>query len=284
MGKFFDALQKSGSKQERPAPKRSPENPAKMPAETIESLRLNSSAPEEPGDKFSTFNGRIHSCLTTALDAQCASVDCFKLLRTKVLTSNLGRNRTIMVTSPQPLDGKSVVAANLAISIAQGMKEHVLLLDCDLRRPSQHQLFGFEAHLGLREYLEDGNSVAPHLLKTPVKKLTLLPAGRPPSNPSELISSEKMRLLVTELKARYQDRYIILDATPAKFAAETAFLAHDADCVLLVVRSGKTLRETALEAIEHIGREKILGVVFNANTEVQRKYQYYYRYYKKSQA
>jgi len=189
-----------------------------------------------------------------------------------------------MVTSPQPLDGKSLVAANLAISIAQGVSEHVLLLDCDLRQPSQHQLFGLQAHLGLREYLENGDSVAPHLLKTPMRKLTLLPAGRPPPNPSELLSSEKMRLLVAELKARYQNRYIILDATPAKFAAETAVLAPDVDCVLLVVRSGKTSRETALEAIETIGREKILGVVFNASTEVQREYQHYYRYYQKNKA
>jgi capsular exopolysaccharide synthesis family protein len=186
-----------------------------------------------------------------------------------------------MVTSPQPQDGKSIVAANLAISIAQSINEHVLLMDCDLRRPSQHQLIDLQSHLGLREYLEDGDSVAPHLFKTPVRKLTLLPAGRPPPNPSELLGSEKMRLLIAELKTRYQDRYIILDATPAKFVAEAAFLAPDVDCVLLVVRSGKTSRESALEAIENIGREKILGVVFNASTEAQRKYEKFYRYYRK---
>ena len=75
---------------------------------------------------------------------------------------------------------------------------------------------------GLHEYLAEGTSVAPYLLKTPVKKLGLLPAGRPSSNPSELLSSDKMRLLIQELRSRYQDRYIIADFPPAAFAADTA--------------------------------------------------------------
>jgi len=186
-----------------------------------------------------------------------------------------------MVTSPLPLDGKSMVAANLAISIAQGINEYVMLVDCDLRRPSIGGLLGLNVHEGIRDYLEDGTSVAPYLVKAPVAKLTVLPAGKVAPNPSELLSSEKMRLFVEELKDRYEDRYIIFDATPAHFAAETTFLASMVDGVLLVVRSGKTARDSVLESIENIGREKNIGVVFNASNESPRGYGYYYRYYRK---
>ncbi len=120
-------------------------------------------------------------------------------------------------------------------------------------------------------------------MKTPIKKLSLLPAGKPPSNPSELLSSEKMRRLVEELRGRYEDRYIIFDSAPAQCASEAAFLASMVDTVLLVVRSGKSAKDLILKAIEKIGRKKILGVVFNASNESAKDYNYYYRYYRKEQ-
>jgi Mrp family chromosome partitioning ATPase len=116
---------------------------------------------------------------------------------------------------------------------------------------------------------------------TPAEKLKLLPGGQPPPNPSELLSSKKMRGLVKELKDRYEDRYIIFDAPPAQFTAETAFLASMMDGVLLVVRSGKTSERLVSQAVENIGRERILGVVFNASPESIKDYRYYYRYYQK---
>ena len=202
------------------------------------------------------------------------------MLRAKILSRSMtSRHQAIMVTSAQPLDGKSLVAANLAISIAQGINEHVLLVDCDLRLPSLHRYFGLQVHHGLREYLEDGTSIEPYLSKTPVRKLTLLPAGSPPPNPSELLSSEKMRLLIKELKTRYQDRFVIFDSTPAQFSAETASLTLEMDTVLLVVHSGKTPKEAILAAIDNIGREKILGVVFNASDEKKKSYRTYYSHY-----
>jgi capsular exopolysaccharide synthesis family protein len=187
-----------------------------------------------------------------------------------------------MVSSAEPLDGKTLVAANLSVAIASGMNEHVLLVDCDLRRPALHQRFGIDVAQGIREYLEGGTSLAPCLVDTPAEKLKLLPAGKRPPNPSELLSSEKMRHLVKELKDRYEDRYIIFDAPPAQFTAETAFLASMMDGVLLVVRSGKTSEPLVSQAIENIGREKILGMVFNASRESDKNYyRYYYRYYQK---
>jgi capsular exopolysaccharide synthesis family protein len=186
-----------------------------------------------------------------------------------------------MVTSPQPLDGKTTVAANLAINIAQSINEYVMLVDCDLRRPSMHNLLGLNGQEGIREYLEKGTSVAPYLMKTPLEKLTLLPAGKPPSNPSELLSSEKMRTLVEELKVRYEDRYIIFDVPPSEFTAEVTFLAPMMDTVLLVVRSGKTDRDLLVKTVENIGAQRILGIVFNASIELPKFYRHYYGCYAK---
>ena len=186
-----------------------------------------------------------------------------------------------MVTGAEPADGKTLVSANLAVSIAQGMNHYVLLVDCDLRRPSLQKIFGLKAKQGLREYLENGDSIAPYLLKTPVGKLTLLPAGQPSSSPSELLGSEKMELLIQELKGRYPDRFIILDSPPAHFTAESFSLSSIMDGVLLVVRSGKTSREPLEHVVANIPREKIIGVVFNASAEVQRDYRYYYKYYQR---
>jgi capsular exopolysaccharide synthesis family protein len=186
-----------------------------------------------------------------------------------------------MITSGEPAEGKSLVAANLAATVAHGINEYVLLVDCDLRVPSLHKLFGLSPRMGLREYLENGDSIDPYLLKTPVEKLTLLPAGRPMPNPSELLGSDKMRSLIGEIKSRYHDRFLIFDATPTQFTTECNVLVPHTDVVFLVVRSGKTHRELAVETIQSIGREKILGVVFNATNDILKTYNRYYGYYQK---
>ena len=92
---------------------------------------------------------------------------------------------------------------------------------------------------------------------------------------------EKMRVLVEGVKSRYSNLYIVIDTPPAAFAAEGSFLADMVDGVLLVVRAGKTPRELILKAIENIGREKLLGVVFNADAEPQKRTKFYYQYYSK---
>lgn len=285
MGKLFETSKKSQTVNRRPSSKATPRKVVKIPTETVDALKLDTTAAQGPVEESPLPRGRLDPRLASFLEPESRAVESFKMLRAKILTrSSKSRLRTIMVTSPQPMDGKTMVATNLAISIAQGINEYVLLVDCDLRRPSLDKILGLNAHQGISEYLKKGTSVGPYLVKTPLGKLTLLPAGNPPSNPSELLSSEKMRRLVEELRGRYKDRYIIFDATPAQFAAETTLLASMVDGVLLVVRSGKTPRDSVLEAIEHINRNKIVGVVFTASNESHRDYyRYYYRYYRKGQ-
>ena len=230
------------------------------------------------------LNGQIDPLLISFLEPESQAAESFKLLGVKMLSGNPApQSRVVMITSPQPFDGKSTVAANLAVAIAQELNKYALLLDCDLRRPSLHRVFGLQVTEGLHEYLAKGTSVESYLVKTPVKKLTLLPGGRPSSNPSELLSSDKMRLLIEELRHRYYDRYIIADFPPAAFAADTSFLSAIVDGVLLVARSGKTSKEMIREAVARIGRDSLLGVVFNEDGETRKAHYNYYRYYQKRQ-
>jgi protein-tyrosine kinase len=284
LGKFLNALKKSETLNRQPPPKPAPSKVVNISPGTVDASKLTTTPTQGPAEESPLPRGRLDPRLASFLEPGSLAVESFKMLLAKILTRKSEyRLRTIMVTSAQPMDGKTMVATNLAISIVRGINEYVLLVDCDLRRPSLERILGLNAHEGISEYLEKGTSVGPYLVKTPIGKLTLLPAGKPSPNPSELLSSEKTRRLVEELKGRYEDRYIIFDATPAQFAPEATFLASMVDGVLLVVRSGKTTRDSVLEAIENIGRNKIIGVVFNASSKSPEDYRHYHRYYRKAQ-
>jgi len=188
----------------------------------------------------------------------------FRILRTTLLFPTSGeRPRTIMVTSALPGEGKSFVASNLAVSMAQNINEHVLLIDGDVRKPCQHTIFGFGDVSGLSEHLSDGMELSSLILKTEVNKLSILPGGKPPHNPSELLSSESMSSLIQETKARYNDRYIILDSPPPRLTSETGALARQVDGVIIVVNSNTTPKDMVEKLVELIDKEKILGIVMN---------------------
>ena len=282
MGKFFDALKKSARATDPFVAEEAEIKTVGMRHEDIDVLMLGKERLEKPEPNEDRCDDSIDPRLVCLQDPNSPAAESFKILRSKLIAnSSRELRRAIMITSSEPEDGKSLVAANLALSIARGINHHVLLMDTDLRVPQLHSLLGIQAKHGLREYLTNGSTLAPYLFKTPARKLTLLPAGRPSESPSELLSSEKMRQLVTELKGRYPDRFLILDSPPINFVAETASLTAMVDAVILVVRSGKTARESTQNAITTIGRERILGVVFNASEEAQKDFRLYYRYYQK---
>ena len=204
----------------------------------------------------------------------------YKILRSHILTFGKEKNlRTILITSCLPEEGKSTVSSNLSISIAHGINEHALLVDSDLRRPVIHKIFGLNSRVGLSNYLNEDIPLPHTLDKTQIEKLTVLPAGNSPDNPSELLSSKKMIDLIQEVKERYDDRYIIFDSTPVHQTPDPAILAKHIDGIILVVRSGKTNREVVARTVESLGKEKILGVVFNMSQETIKSYYYNYNYY-----
>lgn len=208
----------------------------------------------------------------------------FKILRTNILFPLAGNPpRSILLTSTAPGEGKTFAAANLAISIALNINRYVMLIDADLRWPQMHTRFGFPPVPGLSNFLAEGQDLSTLLLHTKVEKLTLLPAGPPPTNPSELISSERMANLLTEVTTRYPDRLIVIDAPPLAMAAETAVLARQVDGILVVVRYGSTQREALADLIQRVGEKKILGSIVNrVETADSRYYGYKYASYGKS--
>jgi len=216
--------------------------------------------------------------LVALLSPNSYEAEQFKILRTNILYPVAGDPpKSILLTSTGPEEGKTFAAANLAISIALNVNKHVLLIDADLRNPQLHQRFGFGNVPGLSNYLKDGRSLNSLLLKTKVDKLTLLPSGPPPVNPSELISSERMASLLAEVAARYNDRLIVIDAPPPSMAAETSVIARHVDGVVIVVRYGRTRKEDLSDLIERVGKKKILGSLLNyAETPQSRHYGYRY--------
>jgi len=207
---------------------------------------------------------RLSPALVTAKDPKSIESEQFRLLKNNILFPEEGNPpRSIMITSPSPDEGKSFVSANLAVSIAQSIDEYVLLMDCDLRRPSIHSLFGMDNALGLSDHLSGAVPLPSLLKKTFIDKLTLLPGGSIPPNPSELLSSEQMRGLLREVKSRYSDRYVIIDTPPPQITSETNAIARVVDGIIIVVRQGVTKKKEVQDIIDIYGRKKILGVIKN---------------------
>ena len=218
--------------------------------------------PAVPVVRFDTL--KADESLVALFQPRSLISEQFRKLRTQLLRLNLARPvKTIMVTSALQGEGKSFVAANLAIGIAHDLDLHALLVDCDLRNPSVAPMFGYNGVRGIADYLKGQGEVSNFLVKTDLEKLSLMPGGTIPENPTEIIGSQRMAALVEELKTRYDDRFIILDSTPLLATAEPDVLAKLVDGVLIVVRAGMTPRETVKQALSFLDKDKILGVVLN---------------------
>jgi exopolysaccharide/PEP-CTERM locus tyrosine autokinase len=196
---------------------------------------------------------------------QSFEAEQFRMLRTNIMFPAGGKAspRTILVTSALPGEGKSFVASNLALTIAQNIDKHVLLIDCDMRRPTVHKLFGYENVPGLSNYLTGEKTLQDLLIKTGNNHLSILPGGPIPPNPAELLSSNRMLALLREVRTRYDDRYIIIDSPPPHLTAESKALAQFVDGIVLVLKLGQTDRDLVSELVGKFQKEKILGVVAN---------------------
>jgi capsular exopolysaccharide synthesis family protein len=194
--------------------------------------------------------------------------DTFRVLRTRVV-QRLEDNgySTLMVVSPNAGEGKSVLAANLAISLAKLSARSVLLVDTDLRRPSVHTLFGVNGSPGLADYLNESAALEDCLVRPGIDRLVLLPAGEPNRASSELLAMPRMQGLATELKARYPDRIVIYDAPPLLATDDAITFSEYVDCSLVVAAEGQTPVadiEQTLSLLEHL---PLLGTVLNKSSE-----------------
>jgi exopolysaccharide/PEP-CTERM locus tyrosine autokinase len=168
-----------------------------------------------------------------------------------------------LVTSASAGEGKTITAINLAISIASEIDYTVLLVDTDLKRPSIHKYLGIETEYGLSDCLTGKAELSDVMIKTGIGKLVFLPAGNATENAAELLSSERMKMLVNEMKHRYKDRYIIFDSSPLLLTSDAIPLSNYIDGVLLVIQASRTTPKDASLAVSQIKGSNILGVVFN---------------------
>ena len=263
MGKIFDALKKS----QEPDNEIVTESVTPDFSETKTESRPISENFQKGSDVFD-IPDQIDPNLISAIKPHSVESEQFRLLKNTLLFPENGMPpKSIMITSTNVNEGKSFISSNLAVSIAKSIDEYVLLIDCDLRRPSIHEIFGYRQSLdGLTEYLSEGKPLTSLLLKTFINKLTLLPGGSIPPNPSELLSSEQMRRLLHEVRLRYKDRFIIIDTPPPILTSETNAIARQVDGIIIVVKERKTRVKDIQNIIDIYGKDKILGVVYNFAT------------------
>jgi capsular exopolysaccharide synthesis family protein len=208
--------------------------------------------------------------------------EAYRVMRTNLNFSAIDHGlRAMLVTSASPSEGKSTTAANLAVVMAQAGKR-VILVDSDLRRPSQHKVFEMANNQGLTTALLDSEQpVSDYLQNTIVPGLRLLTSGPLPPNPAELLNSHRMRAVIDALKQ--ESDIVIFDMPPTLSVADAAILAPQVDGCALVLEVGKTRRDAFLQAVELLNKSgaQIYGVVMNRLRRGRLGYYdhyYYYRY------
>jgi len=218
--------------------------------------------------------------LAVADNPKSAVAEGFRTLRTNLQFLSADRPlRTLVISSSAPSEGKSTVAVNLAISMAQ-MDQRVILVDCDLRRPTLHRTFGLNSSPGLCNFLAGKAKLEEILRESSIPGLRLITAGPVPPMPAELLGSHRMKELLATLAE--QADTVIIDTPPSIAVTDATLLSVISDGVILVVSCGKTTRDqakTALLTLEKAGVTP-LGVVMNM-VDRRRGYGYYYYYYRK---
>lgn len=214
--------------------------------------------------------------LVTGIDNKDV-VAAYKILRTQVLQRMRSEGwNALAVTSPGMGEGKTLTAANLALSVAQEVNHTVLLVDMDLRRPSVQKLFGIEPDKGINDHLVHDVPLPEILFNPGAERLVVLPGREPIFNSSEVLSSPKMVHLVEELKHRYPSRIVIFDLPPVLSADDAMAFAPYVDCALLVIEEGSTTREAVTHAMEYLTATRVLGTVLNkAERSMQQAYTHY---------
>jgi protein-tyrosine kinase len=201
-------------------------------------------------------------------DPHSPTAEEYRKLKSVLVKMTTGEHfkNCLMVTSSVPNEGKSLTALNLALSMAQELDHTVLLVDGDLRRPSVHRYLNVEQGVGFSEVLKGEAGIGETIIPTGIGKLSIIRAGRLIDNPAELFSSQRTKAVLSELKLRYPDRYIIFDTPPVLPFAESRSLAHLVDGVLFVVMERLASQSNVRDAVESLKGCPLLGMVYNAAT------------------
>jgi capsular exopolysaccharide synthesis family protein len=201
--------------------------------------------------------------LVTVHNPRSTEAEAYRAVRTGLyFSTHEARHQVIQLTSPTMSDGKSTLAANLAVTIAQSGKR-VILLDADFRRPNVHKLFGVSARKGLASVMVGDLDIDAALQPTPVPGLWVVPCGPRPFNPAELLTSPRFAELLDELRQRAD--FVIVDTPPLLAVTDPCAVAARVDGVLLTIRLSKNSRPPAERAKEILAsvKAKVFGVVVN---------------------
>lgn len=203
------------------------------------------------------------------------AAEAYRSLRTNIQYSSFDKEyKTIVVTSSNPGEGKSITAGNLALTLAEG-ESRVLLVDCDMRKPSVHKNFRVTNTHGLSDVLLQKQKVmdVAHNYKG---NLYIVTAGKIPPNPAEMLASKAMTLFLEEMKKHFD--YIVLDTPPVHAVADPQILSTKADGTLFVVRAGVTKKDDVQSSISILKKvnANIIGTVLHAVENSKNKYYYYY--------
>lgn len=183
--------------------------------------------------------------------------------------------KIVLITSTIPEEGKSLISANLAVTLARSRHLKTLLLECDLRRPTLAQVLTGRNLPGVSECLQSKRPVEDFLYKTQPSGFFFLPAGAPPPNPLELMQSTRFQQVLQQLSASFD--WILIDSPPVLPLADTSLLMRFSDGVLMVAREGVTQKKPMQKAIEVIDPALLLGIVLNGSTNTDHE-NYYQRY------
>ncbi len=228
----------------------------------------------KPGNQYAELV-TLHSPKSTASES-------YRGIRTSVLLSSAeSAPQVILITSAGPREGKTITAANLAITMAQAGSK-VILLDCDMRKPKMHKVFNMPRDRGISNLLVGKGNPESDIINTQISNLDIIPCGPIPPNPSEMLGSARMVSLLDALRKRYTR--ILIDSPPSTAVTDSVILSKSVDGVILVIRAGETVREFTKNAIgqfQAVGAN-VLGAVLNCvdmSKDSYYYYQYYYYYY-----
>lgn len=226
--------------------------------------------------QYELYNGSILLSEGEIIDVPAA--ERFRILRAQIEKQNLSGKKSyhiISVTSAVPEEGKSVVSVNLARALSLDPTSKTLLIDCDLRRPTIHEYWGMERGPGLTDLLTRGASLE-SVVRPIARGLDLIPAGNPVPDPAQAVEQPVFARYLQELRKHY--RYIIVDCPPVLLCPEPITISSVVEGTLLVVRGWRTEKRLVQDAVEALGKNKIMGVVMNDGMDSSKQYQYY-RYY-----
>ena len=211
--------------------------------------------------------------LYNAREPQGSYAECFRTIKTNLKYLSVDqKNKVILITSSEKGEGKSTIACNLAFTLAEDNKK-VLVMDCDLRRPTVNKIFGISKLNGLTNILIGEKSFKDVIYKYS-KNIDVLSSGSMPPNPAELLATEKLEKLLKQYKNEYD--YVIVDSTPLGVVADSHILSSKVDGVILVVRAEQAKRKKLIECKDLIDKSgsKLIGAIVNRSKDDIKDYYY----------